>query len=337
MDSQQPAAACKSTEPDSGSEEISSESENFMTKGAFLLTPASQLQMERIALICEKMNYKSPFSLTKTATGILFKFADVDDYLVTHKKTFQRVIGSRIYKKIPIPCRPQNTFTIFVFDIPEDVPVEDIRHSLYKFRSVLEVCRLPPTILSAISPSSIPTNLSSPGAKRYSLSEGARRRITSFGGGTLRPPTSYTSNGKTTAIASATGVSGTGGAAAAGSISDISGIGGNVTSSSTGGGAPSVTTSTAVRITLASLDECNSLLKDGLDFYGATYFPTEPALATAIASTDDGRKTVINNSRLLDMITSSGFRIRDLLPVFDYHTNYSRIPKPITRTLSGRN
>lgn len=44
---------------------------------------------------------------------------------------------------MPIPCRPQKTFTIFVFEIPEEIPEDDIRHSLYKFRSVVEVCRMP--------------------------------------------------------------------------------------------------------------------------------------------------------------------------------------------------
>jgi hypothetical protein len=37
-----------------------------------------------------------------------------------------------------------------------------------------------------------------------------------------------------------------------------------------------------IRITLASVEEYNYLLQNGLDFYGATYFPTEPNLpATA--------------------------------------------------------
>jgi hypothetical protein len=42
-----------------------------------------------------------------------------------------------------------------------------------------------------------------------------------------------------------------------------------------------------IRITLASLDEYNYLLQNGLDFYGATYFPTEanlPASAAKIAT-----------------------------------------------------
>jgi hypothetical protein len=32
---------------------------------------------------------------------------------------------------------------VFVLEIPEDIPEEDIRHSLYKFRSVVEITRLP--------------------------------------------------------------------------------------------------------------------------------------------------------------------------------------------------
>lgn len=44
--------------------------------------------------------------------------------------------------KVAIPCRPQKTFTLFVLDVPEEVPVDDIRHSLYRFNSVVEVVRL---------------------------------------------------------------------------------------------------------------------------------------------------------------------------------------------------
>jgi hypothetical protein len=32
---------------------------------------------------------------------------------------------------------------VLVSEIPEDIPVEDIRHSLFKFQSVVEVTRLP--------------------------------------------------------------------------------------------------------------------------------------------------------------------------------------------------
>lgn len=39
-----------------------------------------------------------------------------------------------------------------------------------------------------------------------------------------------------------------------------------------------------IRITLASIDEYNSLLQNGLDFYGATFFPTEANLPNASAA-----------------------------------------------------
>lgn len=44
--------------------------------------------------------------------------------------------------QVPIPCRPQKTFSVLVYEIPEDIPDEDIRHSLYKFQTVVEVVRL---------------------------------------------------------------------------------------------------------------------------------------------------------------------------------------------------
>jgi hypothetical protein len=37
-----------------------------------------------------------------------------------------------------------------------------------------------------------------------------------------------------------------------------------------------------VRVTLASLEECSVLLHNGLDFYGATFFPVEAASPAAI-------------------------------------------------------
>lgn len=63
-----------------------SDSGNFLAKGAFLLTPSHELTMDRAAMICEKMNFKGCFSLTKTATGILFKFSDPTDYQAVFKK-----------------------------------------------------------------------------------------------------------------------------------------------------------------------------------------------------------------------------------------------------------
>lgn len=47
-----------------------------------------------------------------------------------------------------------------------------------------------------------------------------------------------------------------------------------------------------IRITLASVDEYNHLLQNGLDFYGATFFPTEsnlPQLGAVRIATKKGR------------------------------------------------
>lgn len=68
--------------------------------GAFLLTPSHELSMERAALICEKMNFKGCFSLTKTATGILFKFSSPEDYQAVFKKGYHKVTGARFYRKV---------------------------------------------------------------------------------------------------------------------------------------------------------------------------------------------------------------------------------------------
>lgn len=75
-----------------------------MILGAFLLTPSHELSMERAALICEKMNFKGCFSLTKTATGILFKFSSPEDYQAVFKKGFHKVTGARFYRKVYQVC-----------------------------------------------------------------------------------------------------------------------------------------------------------------------------------------------------------------------------------------
>lgn len=77
-----------------------SDSGHFLAKGAFLITPSNELNLEKATAICEKMNYKGPYSVTKTATGILFKFAEQDDYHVTFRKGFHKVTNSRFYKKV---------------------------------------------------------------------------------------------------------------------------------------------------------------------------------------------------------------------------------------------
>jgi hypothetical protein len=47
-------------------------------------------------------------------------------------------------------------------------------------------------------------------------------------------------------------------------------------------------------VTLASLEEYNTLLQNGLDFYGATFFPTEATASTSVARTS-GRKSILGN------------------------------------------
>jgi len=141
--------------------------------------------------------------------------------------------------QIPIPCRPQKTFVVFVLEVPEEVPEEDIRHSLYKFHSVVEVRRLEGT--------------------------GGSAQIVAA------------SKGSTTSLVSS-GVPGTSqGAAAPPSLPDFP---------CGGVGAPPI-----IRVTLASLDEYNTLLQNGLDFYGATFFPTEAGTPGTV-----GRGIVPGNS-----------------------------------------
>lgn len=77
-----------------------SDSGHFLAKGAFLITPSNELNLEKATAICEKMNYKGPYSVTRTATGILFKFAEQEDYHITFRKGFHKVTNSRFYKKV---------------------------------------------------------------------------------------------------------------------------------------------------------------------------------------------------------------------------------------------
>ncbi|KRT82491.1 hypothetical protein AMK59_3038, partial [Oryctes borbonicus] len=193
----------------------------FLTKGAFLLTPSHDLSLDKAANICDKLNFKGSFSLTKTATGILFKFSEPEDYQQVYRKGFHKVTGGRLYRKVAIPCRPQKTFSLLVNEVPLDLPEDDLRASLFRYASVVEVSRVPPKI------DQIP--------------------------GTPNP----------------------------------------------------------IRVTLASLDEYNNLLQQGLDFYGATYFPTEPL-----------KKDSLRGSK-------------ELMPVFDA-AGFSRIPPPASRLLKPR-
>ncbi|XP_043671312.1 uncharacterized protein LOC122630645 isoform X4 [Vespula pensylvanica] len=162
---------------------------DFITKGAFLLTPSHDFNIEKAAAICEKMNFRN-----------------TDDYHAVYKKGFHKITGARFYKKIAIPCRPAKTFTVYVLDVPEELPEDDIRHALFKYRSIVEVTRVPlatGTVLKAIND-----------------------RLKNEAQTVNEPATIYT-------------------------------------------GPP------VIRVTLASLEETTILLSQGLDFYGATYFPTD--------------------------------------------------------------
>ncbi|XP_072945937.1 uncharacterized protein [Epargyreus clarus] len=256
------------------SESDISDSEHFLTKGAFLLTPSHGLSMEKASAICEKMEFKGCFSLTKTATGILFKFSSVDDYQMVFKKGFHKVTGSRFYRKIAIPCRPQKTFTIYVYDIPDEVPEEDVRHALYKFTSVVEVVRLH----FAGSPREGNTGTSTPKPLEKT------------------PPRAITS------------------------------IDGELVSSMVPKEASSV-----LRVTLANIEEANILLQNGLDFYGATYFPTELATPAQAAKLIKPSRFCI--SRVTGGTVSA--RVRDLLPVFDQQ-GFAKFAPPASRLVKPR-
>ncbi|VVC36149.1 Hypothetical protein CINCED_3A013712 [Cinara cedri] len=262
---------------DRSSDELS-DSGHFLAKGAFLITPSNELNLEKATAICEKMNYKGPYSVTRTATGILFKFAEQDDYHVTFRKGFHKVTNSRFYKKVPIPCRPQKTFSVLVYEIPEDIPDEDIRHSLYKFQTVVEVTRLYHT---GYRPHATMTS-SQTSVDQQQIQQQQQQLLQSV-------QQSGLSLSGTTAQQHA---------------------------------APPV-----VRITLASMEECNVLLHNGLDFYGATFFPVEAASPVPLK-----KKPLAPNSRLMDLMTTSGHRIRDLLPVFD-SAGFTKIPPPSSKVV----
>ncbi|GBP65075.1 hypothetical protein EVAR_46869_1 [Eumeta japonica] len=304
------------------SESDISDSEHFLTKGAFLLTPSHGLSMEKAATICEKMEFKGCFSLTKTATGILFKFSHVDDYQMVFKKGFHKVTGSRFYRKwidgkgngsselsltrriaaaeavsssvyavrvwyvtgpfscynqdnhsmamsVAIPCRPQKTFTIYVYDVPDDVPEEDVRHALYKYTSVVEVVRL--------HFSSNPQGDTGTSTPKHVLDKTPPRAITT--------------------------------------------IDGELVSSMVPKEATSV-----IRVTLANIEEANILLQNGLDFYGATYFPTELATPAQAAK-------LLKPNRVTGGTVSA--RVRDLLPVFD-QAGFTKLAPPASRLMKPR-
>ncbi|XP_065351108.1 uncharacterized protein LOC135946711 [Cloeon dipterum] len=287
---------------DSGGEEDGSDSElsdmerHFLTKGAFLLTPSNELTLEKAEAIVDKMNFRAPFSLTKTATGILFKFAEPDDCAAVYKKGFHKVTGARFYKKIVIPCRPMRTYIVYALDVPESVPVEDIRHALFKFQSVVEVSRVVSSSHSASTPAL--SSPSTPSAGVAGAAAGADKSV-------APTPVLQVSAGAT------------------------------ATNNAVAGYCP------LVRITLGSQEEANALLQSGLDFFGATFFPTEAARPVKKSSvcgkavpggffSTETFGSFGNNSGVM------GTRIRELVPVFDA-TGFAKIAAPTERTVKPRN
>ncbi|XP_016962966.1 uncharacterized protein LOC108033216 isoform X3 [Drosophila biarmipes] len=285
---------------DDSDSEVSSP-DNFLTKGAFLLTPSYELSMERAALICEKMAFKGCFSLTKTATGILFKFSHPDDYQAVFKKGFHKVTGARFYRKvsppththissdwkgimghkIAIPCRPRKTFTLYVLDVPEDLPVEDIRHAMYKFDSVVEVVRL--HIYSSLASNAANASSASVAASSSSAGgdkgvEGTSKSVGSVVGDAIEKAERPERRELPPAV---------------------------------------------IRVTLASMDEYNILLQNGLNFYDATFFPTEANISLKGAKIDYKR-------RMLD--GSIPGRVRELLPVFDA-AGFCKLPPPTSKLI----
>ncbi|XP_052856656.1 uncharacterized protein LOC128264958 isoform X1 [Drosophila gunungcola] len=309
---------------DDSDSEVSSP-DNFLTKGAFLLTPSYELSMERAALICEKMAFKGCFSLTKTATGILFKFSHPDDYQAVFKKGFHKVTGARFYRKvsppththissdwkgimghkIAIPCRPRKTFTLYVLDVPEDLPVEDIRHAMYKFDSVVEVVRL--HIYSSLASNA--TNASSSavatGGSSSSTGGGLDKGVEGEQITLLHTPTQTLRRAALRSTSKSVG-SVVGDAIEKAERPERREL------------PPAV-----IRITLASMDEYNILLQNGLNFYDATFFPTEANISLKGAKIDYKR-------RMLD--GSIPGRVRELLPVFDA-AGFCKLPPPTSKLI----
>lgn len=199
--------------------------------------------------------------------------------------------------KVPIPCRPQKTFTLYVFDVPEDLPEEDIRHALYKFNSVVEVVRL---------------------IIYYQKPQPEQNATGSLTPKVLKPVPKVDEQ-------------------------DMINVKESVPP--------------PIRITLASVEDFNTLIQNGLDFYGATFFPTEatlPASAHAKIASKKGRlvdiidlriPTTINCIKILLNSFKNTFsrnpdgsipgRVRELLPVFDA-CGFSKIPPPASKTIKPR-
>ncbi|OAD56750.1 hypothetical protein WN48_02942 [Eufriesea mexicana] len=291
-----------------------------------------RLSIEKAATICDKMNFRGAFSLTKTATGILFKFSNIDDFQAVYKKGFHKVTGARFYKKVAIPCRPAKTFTVYVLDVPEELPEEDIRHALYKYRSIVEVTRLP------LNTGTV--RIQKPKLSKERLCKERRKCSRGQENRELNPislsipvvhliptpchPTielicrlspliSLTTRPLTRCLL----------------CELVKAINDKLKSEAHNQNEPATiyTGPPVIRVTLASVEETSTLLSRGLDFYGATYFPTEtphPA-AQPLAK--------YKNNRWLELAAiGAGQRVRDLLPVFD-NAGFNKLPPPASRLI----
>ncbi|XP_017851097.1 uncharacterized protein LOC108605800 isoform X6 [Drosophila busckii] len=229
-----------------------------------------------------------------------FLTKDPDDYQAVFKKGFHKVTGARFYRKIAIPCRPRKTFTLYVLDVPEDLPVEDIRHAMYKFDSVVEVVRL--HIYSSPGMAS-----SSSGGGGSSADKGVEGELIHHTQIQLpNPSPMQTLRRAAFRSSSSVGKSVVGDAIEKAERPERREL------------PPAV-----IRITLASMDEYNILLQNGLNFYDATFFPTDANISLKGAKIDYKR-------RMLD--GSIPGRVRELLPVFDA-AGFCKLPPPTSKLI----
>ena len=102
------------------------------------------------------------FSLTKTATGILFKFSNIDDFQAVYKKGFHKVTGARFYKKVLIspytkdpPLQNASKYDVsFIHERRSPYPADRRRHSPSTFWTYLK--NYPKKILGTLSTSTGP-------------------------------------------------------------------------------------------------------------------------------------------------------------------------------------
>lgn len=212
-----------------------------------------------------------------------------------------------------------------MFDVPDDLPEEDIRHSLYKFNSVVEVVRL---VVFYSKPS-------------QAQNEGE-------GGGSEREGSSVVKD-SSPRIASRTNQNSNFPAPTGTTTPKSPKVPPKIDEQDVVNLASKESPPAPIRITLASVEEYTFLIQNGLNFYGATFFPTEsnlPATAARIA-TKKGRQVqreLVNSSahahpfsslfsRLVD--GSIPGRVRELLPVFDA-CGFTKLPAPASKTFKPR-